>query len=223
MQLIPAYVSWNAFLRAVESLAPKAPERVSPGSFGDLPASTASQIAQTFRFLGLITSSGEVTPDLRLLVEQPESSKAVLSKVVRQSYPEAFAQGGKHLTAERIKELISRSRLRPATERKALTFLVNAATYLGWTIEGDISTAGMDSGIARKRASLPEPLAQSKRSLSIQLRSGGLVEICVDIDPLRLDKQDREFLFDLIDRVQAYRSSRQAEERQSQSEDEAPF
>jgi hypothetical protein len=190
----------------------------------ELSASSASQMAQAFRFLGLLRPDGQVTPELRLLVEHPESRPTILPKLFRQSYPELFGQGSGPLSEGSIEELIARTGLSPATQRKAVSFVLNAASYMNQPVEmsppADLgpgpSAAPGPSGVAGGGAS-------SRKSLLIELASGGLVEISVDIDPLRLDKEDRIFVFDLIDRARSYRDDREREKkRESQENDDRP-
>src|ERR1017187_8510274 len=120
MRKLPAYISWGAFLRTLDLLAPRVPDRLETISFGNVSASAASQMMQAFRFLGLVTSGGEASPELKLMVEHPDSRAAVLSKVLRQSYPELFSASATLLSGKAIGEFMSRTGLKPATQRKAV-------------------------------------------------------------------------------------------------------
>ena len=210
----------------LDLLGPRVPDRLESTSLGGLSASSASQMMQAFRFLGLVKSDGETSPELRLMVEHPDSRVAVLSKVLRQSCPELFGPSATLLSGRAIEEFVSRSGLRPATQRKAVTFLLNAAAYLHLPVDMN-SSAASASGSSASNPSEPLPTTpvSTKRSMSIELASGGTVEFSVDFDPLRLDKNDRDFVFELIDRLQEYRTNRRREEQEEQAGDdrEVPF
>lgn len=101
-----------------------------------------------------------------------------------------------------------------ATQRKAVTFVLNAAKYMKLPVEMNTSK-GVDpgpSGLPESASEAAEPTS-TKKSLAVYLVSGGTIEISVDVDLLRLDKADREFLFDLIDKVRAYHDHRQREKK----------
>jgi hypothetical protein len=53
----------------------------------------------------------------------------------------------------------------------------------------------------------------------IHLRSGGIIEMNLEFDPFRLDKSDREFIFELIDRVREYKAGLE----RSEHSEEPPF
>jgi hypothetical protein len=211
MQALPPYVSWNAFLRALDSFGGLAPDKLGAESMAGLSASLASQMMQALRFLGLVRADGETTAELKLLVEHPQSREPVLSKVFRQSYPGLFGQGAGPLSEKGLERIIAPTGLSPATQRKAVTFVLNAASYMNLPVE--LNTArGTPFGLGVMQESTPVAgPTSSKRSLTLDLASGGIVELSVDVDLLRLGKEDREFVFDLVDRIRSYRDGRQRE------------
>src|SRR5688572_22966994 len=67
------------------------------------------------------------------------------------------------------------------------------------------------------------PGKTTRKSLTVDLASGGTVEISMDVDLLRLDKPDREFVLDLIDKIHAYRDDRQrAKKRDAELDNNQP-
>jgi hypothetical protein len=177
---------------------------------------------QAFRFLGLVRADGDATPELKLLAEHPESREILLPKVFRRSYPGLFGQGAGPLSEMAIEKLVARTGLSPATQRKAVTFVLNAASYMN--LPADLNT-GKDTQVGIGHGSTPEASTptSSKKSLTLDLASGGLVELSVDGDLLRFDKADREFVFDLVDRIRAYREDRERQKkREGQHDDDRP-
>jgi len=184
MRRLPAYVSWSAFVRAVDLLGPRAPEEVNNQSFGDMSVSTVSQMLQAFRFLGLVDAGGEATSDLRLLVEHPDSRQGVVAKVLRQSYPDLLGDG-MPIRAATVEEFVSRTGLQPATQRKAVKFFLNAAAY-----------ASIQVVAGAPEPSPTQPTAAEvtpTRSRRVSLKSGGTVEVKLEYDPFLLTGKGREF------------------------------
>jgi hypothetical protein len=71
------------------------------------------------------------------------------------------------------------------------------------------ASKGLEPGsVLQESAPMPDV---AKKTLTVGLASGGAVEISVDVDLLRLDKGDREFVFDLIDRARGYRHDGQCQ------------
>jgi len=212
MQALPPYVSWNAFLRTLDSFRGAAPETVGSDSMTDLSPSLAGQMMQTFRFLGLLRADGAATPELRFLIEHIESREAVLSKVFRRSYAGLFDRASGALSEKKIEEVVARTGLSPATQRKAVTFVLNAASYLNLPVELNTakSTQSDSSGEQASNSAERAP-ASARKPLTLYLASGGSVEISVNVDLLRLSKPDREFVMDLIDKVRAYRDDGERE------------
>jgi hypothetical protein len=220
MQHLPPYVSWSAFLKALDVLGPRCPDKLDAASFSSFSASTAGQMMQAFRFLRLITTEGAVLPDLSLLVEHSETRPAVIGKLLRQSYVELFGATTPEVSVPALEQLIARTGLSPATQRKAITFFLNAAAFAGLPVAA--LPKSLPPGPGPQAPSVP-----NKKSLSIELASGGTIEIIADFDPLRIEKDDREFIFDLVDRLRGYQDRRRQEKEGTQTGDdndrEVPF
>ena len=192
MQALPPYVSWSAFIRTLDGFGDLLPDTRKSESMAGLSLSLASPMLQAFRFLRLVASNGKATPDLRFLASHPESRAAVLTKVFRQAYPEPFTQSAGPVSEKALGDLMARTGL--------LAIKMNTAQHprpAGAQLESGSSTG------------LP---ISAMKSLSLELTSGGTIEIGIDIDLLRLGKADREFVFDLIDKVRPYRDPRRQEQ-----------
>jgi len=216
MRRLPAYVSWSAFVRALDLLGPRAPAKVNSQSLGELSASTISQMLQAFKFLGLVDAEGKATSDLRLLVEHPESRQGVIAKVLRQSYPDVLGESTPPRAAA-VEEFVSRSGLQPATQRKAVMFFLNAAAY-----------AGIQVVAGTPEPSTAQPTAAEivpTRSRRVSLKSG-TVEVKLDYDPFLLTGKDRDFVFHLVDLLRQYEEDVTPEESEPDSaltDPHAPF
>jgi hypothetical protein len=216
-------------MKSLDLLGPHVPELLlATNSLGSQSPSTRSQVIQAFRFLGLVAPDGTVNADLRLLVEHVESRPQVVSRVLRAAYPDIFSDGGKRISVGLLESFISRSPLGPPTRRKAVAFVLNAARFSGIPADStDVARPGVDQG-----AHTAIQPAATKRSMSLMLKTGGTIELSVEFDPFRLDKFDRAFVFELIDKLRGYkppideqdtRADLDHEDRQSELHDEAPF
>ncbi len=207
MQTLPPYVSWSSFVRTLDMLGGLVLDQLDFSSIPGLSVSLASQMAQAFRFLGLVKPDGSPTQELRMLANSPESRPAVLAKVFRQSYPEFFGQVIRPLSEKALEELMARTGLSPATQRKAVTFALNAASYMDIRVDlNTLKVATPATGVVQESQSVTGP---TRNSLTVPLASGGSVGITVDVDVMQLDSTDREFVFGLIDKVRAYQGDRQ--------------
>src|SRR5437870_1522406 len=173
MQNAPPYVSWTSFLRTLDGFGGVTPERLDSTSLPGLSVSLASQMMQAFRFLGLIRPGGESTLELKLLAEHPESRAAVLPKVFRQSYPEVFGQGVGPLSEKALERVMARTGMSPATQRKAVTFVLNAASYMSLPV-GMNTSKGPLTGPSTSPELSPaiDVTTPAKKSLIVDLTSG---------------------------------------------------
>lgn len=222
MQTPPPYVSWAAFVRVLDALNPRAPDELNAESLRTLAnasASAASQMLQALRFLGLVGPKGDVMPELRAMVESPESRRAILPKVLRQSYASLFPSGTTSLSAKDAEDEMTRFGLRQATQRKALTFLLNATAYAGVPVDGRSLSSMALAPAPPERMDPPLTATYKANSMAVELASGGQVQLTVSLDPLRLTKCDRHFVFDLVDRLIAYRDERKEVRRNEDERD----
>jgi hypothetical protein len=224
MQKVLPYISWSTFLKALDVLAPHFAGKIEIPSFAGFSASSASQTMQAFRFFRLITADSMAAPDLSLLIEHHETRPAIIGKLLRQCYVPLFAPNTKTVSRSALEALVEQTGLSAATRRKAVTFFLNAADFAGIAVVSGRPES--PAGKASPPDAAPAVPPANKRSLAIELRTGGTIEMIADFDPLSLDKEDREFVFDLIDRLKGYPARKKREEHLEQSaedEREVPF
>ena len=211
-RLVP-YVAWAAWLRSLDALGPKAARRLGPGSLA-LPASTANQMLQAYRAMGLLRAEDEVTDDLRLLVEHPEGRPVLMAQVLARTYSELADSSQKRINGEDVRRYFRALPMSEATQRKAELFFQNAAAYAGFAIES--VEPGRDAQV--------EPVT-AVHSMRVALRSNGVIDISLRFDPFRISADDRHFLFELIDRLKSYEDDVLEQKRQEDwaESDEVPF
>ena len=96
-------------------------------------------------------------------------------------------------------------------ERKAVTFFLNASAYVGIQVVA----------VTPESKSLQPSAVEitPRRSRRIRLRSGGAVELKLEFDPFRLSIPDREFVFELVDRLRQYEQHQDPDDSESASTD----
>ncbi len=188
---------------------------------------TQTLLLATLAFFGLIGNSREVLPPFRELVAADvEQRQTVMRQLLHQAYPEAMKLAGQHATADQLAESFrSVSGYQGSTLRKAVTFYLNMAKYAQVEVSPFFrpptqtpagrkptrtraATSSVKSPTSRAVASdgLVTPTAPAE-SRSVELQSGGTVTISCSISFLGLSRSDREFVFDLVDRIDGYREA----------------
>jgi hypothetical protein len=146
-----------------------------------------------------------------------------MGQMIAQLYPDQLRLAGEHATADQLAESFRElSGYQGSTLRKAITFFLNMAKYAelplspffrppaqsgatkSRTIRRPRPTSLQSSTDVAAAAGLPVPA----ESQTIQLESGGTVTVSCSTSFLSLSREDRIFVFDLVDRLAEYRSGK---------------
>lgn len=179
-------------------------------------------------------TDNEPTPELEHLVEDKEKRKQIFTEMLRKFYVPVFEDNDlTRATAGDLDRTFSKHyKLSLETRRKSISFFLHAVQYVELplssylketsrtsTITKSSSRTGKkapkngSSGTSRVASTSKTPPiehGQSRHSQqttnikTIKLRSEGSVTLTYSLDLFKLDKQDREFLFGLIDQLQHY-------------------
>lgn len=219
-----AYLPFSTFLTALDYLKTVSiPNRVEQGTFPNLSGQARSQIVSALRFFGLIDAKGTPQPDLQELVNNDSAQrKAIIKKLIEKRYPDVVALDFAKMTPNELDEKLSGDHynIGGETKKKAKTFLLKAAIYAGFTVhplltkitrnrkrEGGKRAAGKTERQEQgKPDSEPKVRTPSADEKVIKLRNGGSLTLSIDVGILALKGEDRTFVFDLIDKIEAYES-----------------
>lgn len=215
-KMVPPYVTFNNFLQVLDFIDKHRPAYVRKELFPDQFAdSLKPRIIQTLKFFNLIDLDGKADEKLFEL-SAGAKRKTVLSELLKQFYPQIIEKNLENISAEQLEQAIRAFGINGTTCRRASQFFLQAAKYAGFSINPDI-----DKPIGRRivREYHSETKARPKESaneeqgdtFTLKLSSGGSVTLKVDLPVFQLNKHDRDFVFELIDRLKEYEENTKQE------------
>jgi hypothetical protein len=222
------YVPWATFLNALDQLAQGIPNRIDRSVFPGFSGAVQAQLLAGFKFLGLTTEDGTPTPAMNsVAVSDPAARKHGLNVIIQNRYSELFDLDLTKATPSQLSERISEAySVQGDTKKKALRFFLSAVGYLDLPISPLFKvekSAGSASVTTRRRrvtgrSKATTPPAETPKgrssgtSRTVALRSGGSLTLSADVDIFGLAADDREFVFKVIDTLEAYANGDDEEE-----------
>jgi len=225
----PPYVSWKTLNSVFDTLAEGMPSRIDRSVFSNQSGGVQAQLMTAFKFLELIEEDGTPTALLRAVaVPGEQQRKNALTTILSSAYPELFEADLKSMTAGQLYELMGKCySCTGETREKAIRFLLAALQYAEIPVSRLLSQARAATGGMPRKArrtgarsrsggddtdddeDADEIEADQSRSApgqtkTVQLKSGGSLTVSATFDPFVMTADDRTFLFDLIDKLNAY-------------------
>ncbi|HEV2491892.1 MAG TPA: hypothetical protein VG204_02345 [Terriglobia bacterium] len=208
---VVAYVPFKTFLSAIEALEHGVPHQIDTSVWPSFSGAIQSQLLGAFKFLALIDDSGKPTLNLKSLVEKKGERKAVFRKILEASYSRIVGLGLKNISPKQFDEAMRGYGMTGETHKKVLSFFLQAAKYSELPISpllgkktrlgGRSKTADSSQGADRSLLPPSQPAEISRR---VDLRTGGRVTVIVEGNLLKMGTEDRQLLFDLIDKLDGY-------------------
>lgn len=143
------YTSFKTLLNLVlhmdelKAIPPKIDRSYLGGSEGQ-----KTQVLNALKFLGLVTDGGDVTADLRNLVNGEKDRPKLMKALLEKCYPEANKLAAVHGTTAQLAETFTG--LNGDTLRKAMTFYLHAAKYAGVPVSKNFK---VPTGFSSRRSS----------------------------------------------------------------------
>ncbi len=221
-----AYVPWATFKNALDQLAKGIPSRIDRSVFSGIAWNAQTQLFIALRFFGLLKGEDEPTPLLESVVKGTEDErKEQLSKVIRDSYDDLIAIDLTKATRSHFEEKLGELyNVSGDTRVKAVRFFISAATYAAIPLSSFILPKdGKAKGARKPRRTTPKKAATvtstklpampesgkpAGTSKSVSLTSGGQLTLSATLDLFSLNSEDRKFVFDLIDKLEAYAAAK---------------
>jgi hypothetical protein len=180
-----------------------------------------SQLISGFRFLGLIADDGKPTGLHDVAVKDQGARKAALKKIIEQKYAALFALNLQKTTPSELAEAMTQSyNVTGDTREKAIRFFLAAVGYLGIPVSPLLSrekgARPTNGAIPRKRRSPRPKLVMSEQDIDddaqpedvefyvIRLQSGGTLKLSASAKFFDLERRDRDFVFELLDKMREY-------------------
>lgn len=217
---VAAYLPMSTLLTALDHLkAVSVPNKIDGGTFPSMSSQLRSQLISGLRFFELIDGDGTPSPLLTELATKDASRKEIVKQLIETHYPDIVALDFAKITPKQLDEYLSPDKygVQGDTKKKAKTFLLKAAQYAGFTVHPLLTKVTRNrKGGSKKATPVGKPVTstdfrkddpkdqQSADERTIQLRNGGSLTLLLDVSTLALKGEDRKFVFDLIDKIEAY-------------------
>lgn len=212
------YVSFKSLVRLFDRMGSEGiPARIDRSYLSGMSGGYQSQLLASLRVLGLIRDDGTVTEDLQHLASKPDERPEKLKTLLEGLYPKPIELGRVNATQAQLVEAFKEYGISGSTLRKAIAFYLEAAQFAGIPISPHFKPPKAASpnagGVTKPRRPTrkpvkPQPPASPPPSgagtHSIKLESGGVVTVIVSVDLFTLSAGDRQFVFDLIDKMREY-------------------
>lgn len=221
----PVYIPFKTFLTAVETLEQGLPQTLDRSVWPSFAGGTQSQTLGAFKFLGLIDETGKVEPILENLINtKGEERKIVLREIIENRYAPAIQLAHKNSSFRQLQEYFREYGLQAGTLERVTRFFLDICEYTGvrtsplWAKAKKTfrRTTKKDSVSARGKTTKSKSIAaeiETKLSVrTIQLKSGGTLSLSLSVDLMSLSREDRDWLFKVIDQLNTYGQSKENQE-----------
>ncbi|MDP8981909.1 MAG: DUF5343 domain-containing protein [Acidobacteriota bacterium] len=218
-------------------MAPTVPDRIDSSVWPSFSGGMRSYLLASFKFLKLIDDAGKPTSDLVRLVGNPAERKVLLRTIIQDAY--GLTLDLTKASPRQLEEAFAEYRISGATHTKALTFFLQAARFCEIPLSSLLGRKIRSSRTTRRRreggngstsetvplvADGPESCAPQGTTRSLALASGnGRITLTLTFDAFTISKEDRQFLFTLIDQISAYERKQQQPVEQGLTDDDVPF
>jgi hypothetical protein len=211
------YLAFLTFLGAIEALEHGIPKKLDRTMWPTQSGLVQGQILMAFRFFDLVDDQDRPTDLLRGLVEDKDNRTGVLTTILNSSYTALIDHDLTKMTPKMLEDEMERYNVTGDTKRKAVTFFLRAAKYVGMPMHPLLSSMVRNSGPRKRRTKrliVSEPAASADLAVdntrtqgstkTVRLSNGGTVTLTISSDPFTLPSEDRKFVFDLVDTLQGY-------------------
>lgn len=217
----PPYISFETFRSFVGRLNPQyLPPRIDRSMMVGMAGGTQTYLLQALRSFELVGDGNETRPALVELASGDDRFKTALGELLERCYPEQLELARRQGTSAQLIESFAASGYSGSTVRKAVTFFLNAARAADAPLSPNFRAPTARVAAPRKATrpkpkTTPDPAdggtspqgpAADERH-TVELASGGTVTVSCSTAFLGLTREDREFLFDLVDRLRDYQAA----------------
>jgi hypothetical protein len=215
--VIPApYLPFKTFLSSLDPFSQGIPPKVDR-TLWNQSGFMQGLIMNAYRYFHLVDTNDKPTTQFQQLVKsKQESRKAEIKKLIEVGYPEIVSLHDlATMTPKMLDELMDKYNVSGDTKKKAVTFFLQAAKFAEMPLSNFLTekirtTTGtrrrpstVSSETKRVTTGTPSGIANTN-TRRLSLASNGIVEITISYDPFSVSKEDRDFVFGLVDMLQKY-------------------
>ena len=214
------YLPFRTFIGAFDVFDHGIPRRIDRSMWRSQSGVVQGQIMMALRFFSLIDQNDEPTPALQRFVNGKEKRKEHIAALLQHSYLSIFEHDLTKTTGKMLSEEFDSYRVTGETKRKAIAFFLQAARFAELPMHPLLSSSVRSSAASnqkRKRkangtaktpnepVSVVQPSQENSQTdrKSFRLKSGAEIDIRISANWLELPSDERQFIFDLIDLLQA--------------------
>jgi hypothetical protein len=223
-----AYLPYSTLITGLDHLKTVSiPNRIEGGTFPAMSSQSASQMLSALRFFKLIDANGIPQPGLTPLVNNQAERPELLKALIEEHYADIVKLDLSKMTPSQLDEAFDNDHYNVSgeTKKKAKTFLLKAAKAAGFKVHPllvkitrnrksawkksnstTVKFTPIDYNNLDKDKKTPPPTNGTQKT--IQLSSGGSLTLSVDLNVLELKGEDRKFVFELIDQIDAFETNK---------------
>jgi hypothetical protein len=220
---LPApYLPFKTFLSSLDPFSQGIPPQIDR-TLWNQSGFMQGLIINAYRYFHLVDVNSRPAPEFQQLVKSKDVERKVqIKKLLEIGYPEIMMHDLVTMTPKMLDELIEKYNVGGETKKKATTFFLQAAKFAGIPLSNFLTEKIRNTSTRRRKGSTKgengddlgandSPDMQGS-SQSVMLAGGGTVTLTISVDVFSLGKDDRDFVFGLIDELQKYKSSHQSEQ-----------
>lgn len=227
-KVIPPYLSHKTFDNFIMGLKNGIPARIDRSVMSSLSGTAQAHLLQTLRYLDLIDADGVPTEKLSQLAAAQGTEK---QKVLREILASAYQFIGEcnvdleKCTSKQLEEAFAKTGASSETLRKTLSFYLATAKQAGMNLSPYLKRTrkprgagqrgrgaatgarGGATGAASETPAQNQPQGAQQATgttKTITLKTGGSLTLSLAVNLLELKGKDREFVFKLVDELDAY-------------------
>lgn len=220
------YVPFPTFLSALDNIGSVGvPNIIDRHSFPSFSGANVSSTLVALKFFGLVDEEGKPSDALHGLAMEKEGRKKAIGTLLQKYYGNIFAIDLTRATPPQLDNAFTAELYNVSgdTKTKAKTFFLKAAQFAEVPISKlllkksrasgprkprgkrvDLGSQGSAGSGSNSDTSDDRQTTTSATEKTIELGSGGTLTLSLDVNILELKGKDRNFVFKLIDSIDAY-------------------
>jgi len=193
------------------------PPRIDRSFLDNYSGSVQPLLLGTLKTIGFVGDDNHVLQPLRDAARSPQVRKGVLRTWAETFYKEQLTLAEQHATTDMLQASFARRKYSGSTLRKAIVFFLSLVDDVGLPKSPHFKPPKQLASQARPKARRASPsVAQAPPAdtattktdnwdtMTVSLKSGGTITLMVDVNPLMLKGEERNFFYTLVDHLDSY-------------------